>query len=62
VITGCPPNEPWRTAGRSLPMLDAAVNTHILRCCKVYELYLSGSLSDIRRSSVVGWEFKVGQG
>jgi hypothetical protein len=37
---GCPPNEPWRTAGRSLPMLDAAAKTHILRYCTVYELYL----------------------
>ena len=36
----CPSNEPWRTVGRSLPMLDAAAKTHILRCCKVYELYL----------------------
>jgi len=22
------------------PMLDVAAKTHILRCCKVYELYL----------------------
>lgn len=27
---GCPSNQPWRTAGRSWPMLDAARKTHIL--------------------------------
>jgi len=38
---GCPSNEPWRTAGRSLPMLDAAAKTYTLRCCKVYARYLN---------------------
>jgi len=40
--TACPSNEPWRTTGRSLPMLDAAAKMHILWCCKVYEHYLWG--------------------
>jgi len=31
-----------------LPMLDAAAKVHILRCCKVYELYFWGHWWRIR--------------
>ncbi len=51
----CLPDEPWRTAGHSLPMLDAAAKTHTLRCCKVYELYLwDHSLHNEGQQSCVG--------
>ncbi len=52
----CPPNDPWRTAGHSYPMLDTAPKTHILPCCKVLLLYTWVALIGFR-----GGEAKTGK-